>query len=192
MLTSLQGPSHHGKLSCGEGSGRRLSRSPPPQCQSVVVSKEQNPEPCEHPTTMASLLSFQLTHEEAFRLLSHFIVTCSTWMSITVTADPSSLPNWAVGPFEEMPSSGWSVRNEPIAIAHIPSRREQLPETLARVGRFCCKISMSGQCGWSLTIRCEKLARAPPERKGGAARVFFDTRKSICLICGSCKFCGIA
>src|SRR5271157_4284118 len=70
-----------------------------------------------------------------------------------------------------------------------------------RVGRSCRKISMSGQCGWSLTtyapvpgsptprelavadgsarkyrigpwsswgIRCEKKARAPPKRKGGA------------------------
>ena len=121
--------------------------------------------------TTASLLSFQSIHEEDFRFLSNFIVTCSTWMSISVTADPSSRPVHQTGrsaPFEEMPSSGWSVRNEPIAIAHIPSRREQFPETLARVGRFCCKISMLGQCGWSLTIQCEKQARAPPKRKGGA------------------------
>ena len=27
---------------------------------------------------------------------------------------------------------------------------------------------MLGQCGWSLTIQCEKQARAPPKRKGGA------------------------
>src|SRR5271157_5070134 len=87
ILTSLQGPSHHGKLSCGEGSGGRLSRSPPPQCQSVVSSKEQKPAPCENPTTMASLLAYQSIHEDAFRLLSNSIVTCSTWKSISVTAN---------------------------------------------------------------------------------------------------------
>src|SRR5208337_2329871 len=56
ILTSLQGPSQHGRLPCGEGSGGRLSRSPPPQCHSVVGSKEQKPACCENPTTMASPL----------------------------------------------------------------------------------------------------------------------------------------
>ncbi len=51
-----------------------------------------------------------------------------------------------------------------------------LPETLARVGRFCRRLSMSGSCGGSLAIRCEKQARAPPRRKGGARRVLALTR----------------
>jgi len=67
-------------------------------------------------------------------------------------------------------------QNEPTTIALMPLRRDRLPETLARVGRFCRKLSMSGSCGRSLTIRCETQTRAPPRRKGGARCVFaFDT-----------------
>lgn len=65
------------------------------------VRMEQKPAPCENSTTMASLLSDQSIHEEAFRLLSNFIVTCSTRMSISVTANPSNpsgLSDWAAGP----------------------------------------------------------------------------------------------
>src|SRR5208282_501085 len=43
-------------------------------------------------------------------------------------------------------------QNEPTTIALMPSRRDHVPETLARVGRFCRKLSMSGQCGCSLKI----------------------------------------
>jgi hypothetical protein len=54
----------------------------------------------------------------------------------------------------------WFRQNEPIAIALMPSRRDHLPETLARVGQFCRKLSMSGSCGWPLTNRCETQTRA--------------------------------
>ena len=42
-------------------------------------------------------------------------------------------------------------QNEPRTIAHMPSRREQLPVTLARLGRPCRKLSMTGWRGGSLT-----------------------------------------
>src|SRR5208337_5315449 len=32
----------------------------------------------------------------------------------------------------------------------MPSRRVEIPETLARLGQFCRKLSMSRSCGWSL------------------------------------------
>ena len=64
-----------------------------------------------------------------------------------------------------VPESGWPIPLSAIANAFMPSRRDHLPETLARVRRFCRKLSMSGQCGWSLIIRCEKQARAPPKRR---------------------------
>jgi len=51
-----------------------------------------------------------------------------------------------------------------------------LPETLARLGRSCRKLSMSGQCGGPLSFRCEKQARAPPKRSGGTRRVCSLTR----------------
>ena len=79
----------------GPGDGYR---SPPPQCHSGVGSKEQKPACCENPTSMAPLVSYQSIHKEAFRDLPNFIVTCSTWMSISVTANRSTLSDWAVGP----------------------------------------------------------------------------------------------
>ena len=54
--------------------------------------------------------------------------------------------------------------------AHAIKKKHHFPETLARLGHFCRKLSMSGQCGWSLTIRCEKQARVSPKRKGSAQR----------------------
>ena len=42
-------------------------------------------------------------------------------------------------------------QNQPRTIAHMPSRREKLPETLARLGRSCRKLSMTGSRGGSLT-----------------------------------------
>jgi len=74
------------------------------------------------------------------------------------------------------------LQNETIAIALVPSRRDQVPETLARLGRSCRKISMSGQCGGSLIIRCGTQARASAKRTGCAACVSFDTRRPIRLI----------
>jgi len=70
---------------------------------------------------------------------------------------------------DERYSWDWFRQNEPVAIALMPSRRDHFPETLARLGHFCRKLSMSGQCGGSLTIRCEKQARTSPKRKGGRA-----------------------
>src|SRR5271157_2168977 len=59
----------------------------------------------------------------------------------------------------------------------MPSRRDHFPETLARVGRSCRKLSMSGSCGWSLAIWCETKTRASPKRQGGARRVCALTRR---------------
>jgi len=70
----------------------------------------------------------------------------------------------------------WFRRTNPLR-SLMPSRRDHLPETLARVGRSCHKLSMSGSCGWSLTIQCETQVRALLKLKSGARRVFFDTRK---------------
>jgi len=67
-------------------------------------------------------------------------------------------------------------QNEPIAIALVPSRRDQVPEPLARFGQSCRKLYMTGSCGWSLPIRCEKQARASPKPKGGARRVCSSAR----------------
>src|SRR5208337_1922942 len=50
------------------------------------------------------------------------------------------------------------------------------PETLARLGQFCRRLSMSGQCGVSLSIRCDKQAHAPPMPEGGARCVSHLTR----------------
>src|SRR5271157_2474007 len=61
-----------------------------------------------------------------------------------------------------------SARNEPVAIVLIPSRRDHFPETPARVGQSCRKLSMSGSSGASLAIRCDKTARVSPTPKGGA------------------------
>src|SRR5271166_4958197 len=68
----------------------------------------------------------------------------------------------------------WQI--EPIAIALVPARRDQVPETLARFGQSCRKISMSGSCGWSLPIRCEKRPARRSKPKGGARRVCALTR----------------
>jgi len=46
---------------------------------------------------------------------------------------------------------GMSSKTQPRTIAHMPSRREKLPETLARLGRSCRKLSMTGSRGGSLT-----------------------------------------
>jgi hypothetical protein len=61
-----------------------------------------------------------------------------------------------------------SARNEPVAIVLMPSRRDHFPETPARVGQSCRKLSMSGSSGASLAIRCDKRARVSPTPKGGA------------------------
>ena len=61
-------------------------------------------------------------------------------------------------------------RNELNAVAFVPSRRDQVTETLSRFGRSCNKLSMTGSCGWSLTIRCEKQARASPGGKAARGR----------------------
>src|SRR5271157_467974 len=45
---------------------------------------------------------------------------------------------------------GLVPQNEPLAIALLPSRRDQVPEPLARLGKSCRKLSMSGSCGGSL------------------------------------------
>ncbi len=46
------------------------------------------------------------------------------------------------------------------------------PETAARVGQSCRKLSMSGSCGWSLAIRCEEQARVPPQA---------ERRRAVCV-----------
>jgi len=71
---------------------------------------------------------------------------------------------------------GLVPQNEPTTIALVPSRRDQVPETLARLGKSCRKLSMSGSCGWSLTIRCVTQTRASPKRKGSARPVCSLTR----------------
>jgi len=84
-------------------------------------------------------------------------------------------------------------QNKPNAIALVQSRKGQVPETLARLGQPCCKLSMSGSGGWSLTMRSKMQVRVPPKRKGGMRGVCsLDTRKSTRRICGSCKSCGMA
>ncbi len=42
-------------------------------------------------------------------------------------------------------------RNELIAVALVPSRRDQVLETFASSGQSCNKLNMTGSCGWSLT-----------------------------------------
>ena len=83
-----------------------------------------------------------------------------------------------------------SARNEPVAIVLMPSRRDHFPETPARVGQSCRKLSMSGSSGASLAIRCDKTARVSPTPKGARGCVFFDTRKPGRPICRLCKACG--
>ena len=51
--------------------------------------------------------------------------------------------------------------NEPISVALVPARRDQVPGTLARVGRACRILTMGGSCGGSLAIRCKTQVRAP-------------------------------
>ena len=91
---------------------------------------------------------------------------------------------------EKMPYRAGSARNEPVAIVLMPSRRDHFPETPARVGQSCRKLSMSGSSGASLAIRCDKTARVSPTPKGGRGCVFFDTRKPGRPICRLCKACG--
>src|SRR5271166_7071634 len=49
-----------------------------------------------------------------------------------------------------------------------------------------------GGSNTSLLPGCETQVRAPLKPKGGARRVFFNTRKPTCPICGSCKSRGNA
>ena len=91
------------------------------------------------------------------------------------------------GRVTEHPPGGWlgprtrSLRegNQPVAIALLPSRGNHFPETAARVGQSCRKLSMSGSCGWSFPIRYEVKARASLRPRSGARCVFVDTRKLI-------------
>jgi hypothetical protein len=70
------------------------------------------------------------------------------------------------GRVTEHPPGGWlgprtrSLRegNQPVAIALLPSRGNHFPETVARVGQSCRKLSMSGSCGWSFPIRLRFVA----------------------------------
>ena len=55
--------------------------------------------------------------------------------------------------------------NQPVTIALLPSRGNHFPETPARVGQSCRKLSMSESCAESLAIRCKTQARAAPSRK---------------------------
>src|SRR5271157_93759 len=83
------------------------------------------------------------------------------------------------GRVTEHPPGGWlgprtpSLRegNQPVAIALVQSRRHHFPETPARVGQSCRKLSMSGSCGCSFPIRYEVKARASLRPQGGARRV---------------------
>src|SRR5208283_3824732 len=90
------------------------------------------------------------------------------------------------GRVTEHPPGGWlgprtpSLRegNQPVAIALLPSRGNHFPETAARVGQSCRKLSMSGSCGWSFPIRYEVKARASlrPRRKSGVGSSFFPEK----------------
>ena len=79
-----------------------------------------------------------------------------------------------------------SARNEPVAIVLMPSRRDHFPETPARVGQSCRKLSMSGSSGASLAIRCDKTARVSPTPKGGAAGVCSLTRGNLAARYADC------
>jgi hypothetical protein len=51
------------------------------------------------------------------------------------------------------PGLGWLRRNEPVAVALMPSARKQVPDKSARVERSYRKMMMYGHRGGSLAIR---------------------------------------
>ena len=83
-------------------------------------------------------------------------------------------------------------RNELNAIALVPSRTDQVPETLSRSGQSCRTLCMSGFCGCSFSIRCEKRPARRTCGKAVRGRLFFGTSKPGRRICRFCKACGMA
>ena len=60
-----------------------------------------------------------------------------------------------------------------------PERRDIVPNDKESSMRTSCrKLSMSGQCGWSLVIRCERQARAAQTESRRGACVWSLTRRN--------------
>ena len=72
-------------------------------------------------------------------------------------------------------------QNEPLAIALVPSRRNQVPEALSRFGESYCKLSMSGLSGEFLAIRYKKRPARHPCQKA-ARGVSALTRRAMPIV----------